>query len=95
MALPLHLSRRAEHEVMLAVWWYRLQRTGRDRRFIADLDRTFRVIEQFPRGAQVVKKNIRQLPLDRFPFVVVYAIRRKEITVLSVFNTRQHPSKKP
>jgi plasmid stabilization system protein ParE len=95
MALPLHLSRRAEREVRLALWWYRLQRTGRDRRFITDLDRTFKIIQQFPRGAQVIKKNIRQLPLDRFPYVVVYAIRRKEITVLSVFNTRQHPSKKP
>lgn len=49
---------------------------------------------QYPQAAQVVKGTIRQLPLDRFPYVVVYAIGKAEITVLSVFNTWQHPKKR-
>ncbi len=42
----------------------------------------------------MVKGIIRQVPLDRFPFVVVYAIRRKEIVVLRVFHTSREPSKR-
>lgn len=94
MNLPIRLSVRAEQEVALAVEWHERQRPGRDRHFITDLERCFSIIAQYPRGAQVVKGTIRQLPLDRFPYVVVYAIGRSEITVLSVFNTWQHPKKR-
>jgi plasmid stabilization system protein ParE len=94
MSLPIRLSVRAEQEVAMAVEWHGLQRKGRDRHFIVDLERCFKLIGQYPRGAQVVKGTIRQLPLDRFPYVVVYAIGKAEINVLSVFNTWQHPKKR-
>ena len=94
MSLPVRLSERAEREVALAIAWPGAQRVGRERHFIADVERCLKIIARFPRGAQVVKGNIRQLPLDRFPYVVVFAIRKKEISVLSVFNTWQHPRKR-
>lgn len=78
----------------LAITWHGMQRAGRDRHFIMDVEHSLKVMAQFPRGAQVVKGNIRQLPLDRFPYFVVFAIRKKEITVLSGFNTWQHPRKR-
>lgn len=81
--------------MLLALQWHGAQREGRGSRFLADLDRTFKVIRRFPRGGRIVRRNIRQIPLDRFPYVVVYAIRKKEISVLSVFNTWQHPSRRP
>lgn len=78
----------------MAMYWHGSQREGRGLKFLADLDRTFKVIQRYPRGGRLVKKNIRQIPLDRFPYVVVYAIRKREISVLSVCNTWQDPSKR-
>lgn len=94
MRSGIRLSVRSERDVAKSVYWYGIHEFSRSAKFLADLDRSLRIIQQFPKGGNVVKGIIRQVPLDRFPFVVVYAIRRKEIVVLRVFHTSREPSKR-
>lgn len=94
MKLELRLSVRAEKDVAKALYWYGTQDEFRSVRFIADLERTFKLVDQFPRGAAVVKGTIRQVPMDRFPYVVVYSVRSKELVILRLFHTGRDPKKR-
>lgn len=40
------------------------------------------------------KPTFREMPLKRFPFVIIYELRSDKIIVFSVFNTHQNPDKK-
>ena len=55
---------------------------------------SYKRIEQFPNGAVRVRGLVRQLPLSRFPFVILYRPMKDHIVVLHVFHTSQVPKKK-
>jgi hypothetical protein len=38
--------------------------------------------------------NIHEAVLSRFPFVITYEIKEKQINVLAIFHSKQNPSKK-
>ncbi len=94
MKLALRLSVRAERDIAKSVYWYELHEFARSAKFLSDLDRYFRIVQQFPKEGRLVKGAIRQVPLDRFPYVVVYATRQKEVIVLRVFHTSREPKKR-
>lgn len=94
MKLALRLSVRAERDVAKALYWYGINEFSRSGKFILELDRSFGILQQFPKGGILVKGKIRQVPLDRFPFVIVYAVRVKEVLVLRVFHTSRDPQKR-
>lgn len=62
--------------------------------FVDELNVTFRFIRQYPKGGVLIKGNVRQFPMERFPYLVVYTIHKDAIRVIHVFNTRQHPGRK-
>ena len=94
MKLALRLSVRAERDIAKSVYWYKLHEFSRSAKFLSDVDRCFRILQQFPKGGRLVKGVIWQVPLDRFPYVVVYAARHKEVIVLRVFHTSREPKKR-
>jgi plasmid stabilization system protein ParE len=94
MALALRFGLRAERDLRAAVLWYKLQQEGLDQRFISALDACLEVVRQFPQGAPLVSGDIRQLPVPGFPYVIVFAARKRTITVIRVFHTAQHPRKR-
>ncbi|MEZ4739193.1 MAG: type II toxin-antitoxin system RelE/ParE family toxin [Flavobacteriales bacterium] len=62
--------------------------------FIGELHGTLRFIQQHPKGGSLIKGRLRQFPLERFPYLVVFAVEKDLITVIRVFHTRQRPARK-
>jgi len=61
----------AEAELMAAAQWYKAQLPGLELRFLDAVDDTISAIQLMPRGFQVLKGSVRQIPVKVFPFVVV------------------------
>lgn len=59
------------------------------------LDDYFQTLKNGKASFEIKRKPVfRELPLKRFPFVIIYEEFRNQIIVYSVFNTFQNPSKK-
>jgi len=57
-------------------------------RFEARIQRVFKRIAQFPKGAQEVENrpSIRRVPLVRYPYVVHYAIIDGDVMILRIIH---------
>ncbi len=81
---------------MEAYLYYEEQLEGLGERFLNELDRVIHSINLAPKGFQLFnKKNgTRQIPMDVFPFVIIYKVIEKQLIILAVFQTKQNPKKK-
>ena len=85
----------AQIEIDEAIAWYESRQEGLGFDFINYLDGYFQTLKEnyalFPIKRQPV---YRELPLKRFPFVIIYEYLDNTTFVYSVFNTSQDPLKK-
>lgn len=85
----------AQREMDQALLWYESRQKGLGIEFLGYLEGYFLTLMEKPVIYQIRKKPcFRELPLKRFPFVIVYEIKENEIIIYSVFNTYQNPNKK-
>jgi toxin ParE1/3/4 len=73
--------------------WYEEQRKGLGEEFLAELDLFYKKIVSTPTHYKKVKKNYRQVSLDRYPFIIFYELFQKEVVVFAVFHTKRSPQK--
>jgi hypothetical protein len=94
--LELVFKDEANIEFMEAFLYYEEQLEGLGERFLIELDRVILSINLAPKGFQIFnKKNgTRQIPMDVFPFVIIYKIIEKQLIIFAVFKTPQDPQKK-
>lgn len=84
----------AEKDILEAASWYESQQSGLGNRFLDDLENLFSYIELNPYLFPEKYKDVRQAPMKKFPFVVLFRVTKNKIKILSVFNCYQHPLKK-
>ena len=83
----------AELEINESFNYYEDQLEGLGERFLNELDKVINSILKTPNGFQKFY-NYRQIPLDIFPFVLIYEIDNKSLIIYAVFKTPQDPKKK-
>lgn len=88
------LADTAEQDIEVAAEWYGARASGLDARFLHALDEVLAFIAEHPNGAVRIKGRIREFPMRRFPYVVLFAVYPEEILVRRIFHTRQHPKRK-
>ena len=95
-SLDLVFKEEANIEFMEAFLYYEEQLEGLGERFLNEIDRTILSINLSPKGFQIFnKKNgTRQIPMDVFPFVIIYKVIEKQLIIFAVFKTPQDPIKK-
>jgi hypothetical protein len=71
--------------------WYEKQRTGLGEEFLVELDVYFKKLEETPMFYGKIKKNYRQLSLNRFPYVIVFEIIKNEVIIFAIFHTSRNP----
>ncbi|MEO5789111.1 type II toxin-antitoxin system RelE/ParE family toxin [Gelidibacter sp.] len=85
----------AQKEIDTALGWYESKQKGVGVEFLAYLESYFLALKEGGAIFQIKRGPcFRELPLKKFPFVIIYEIRANEIIVFSVFNTYQDPNKK-
>ena len=63
-------------------------------KFLSNVETSIELIRIKPLAFQKKYKNKREVPVEEFPFVIIYEIKKDFIDVLSVYHTSRNPKKK-
>lgn len=91
---PLLIQRGARRDLREAAAWYRERNSEVAARFLAEVERTLELIEQFPStGARIplVTGAARRLPVNDFPYHVVFEVFPDRVEILAVAHDRRRP----
>lgn len=95
MGSKLVIGLEAEIEIYDAIDWYESKQLGLEEEFYNYLEGYFETLKNGNVDFPIKRKPVfRELPLKRFPYVIIYEKIKDTIFVYSVFNTHQHPVKK-
>ena len=92
MPYKYNLSKEAEGDMFEAYVWYEQKRAGLGEEFLESLDKAEQSIIQNPATYRTrYKRKVRAFLVDRFPYLILYVLEKKDVNVISVFNTNQDP----
>jgi plasmid stabilization system protein ParE len=84
----------ALQEIRQAQLWYEVQRPGLGERFRRDLRDSLKFVVENQPGYGIRKDPYRAVLLEKFPYVVWYAIEGSDIVVYRVRHGKQRPFRK-
>lgn len=79
-------------EIKESFRWYESKSAGLGEAFIAELESAFRIIMEMPNTWPMISRNFRRYLLNRFPFGVIYHIKKNEIYVIAVMHLSRNPN---
>ena len=91
MAYPILVEPEAQLDIREGFTWYESGPAGFGGEFIAELERTFIQVSEFPESRAVETDHARLALLRRFPYVVCYLFENDTIYVVSVFHGHCDP----
>ena len=77
-----------------AIVYYENKEKGLGARFKNELIKVLDFIKENPLLFPAKFKHYREAVVKKFPFLIIYEITPKEVIILNVFHTSQHPKKK-
>ena len=87
-----YLSQEAEDDMLEAYVWYEQQRSGLGEEFLESLDQARESIVKNPATYRTrYKKKVKAFLVDRFPYLILYVLKKNDVNVISVFNTSRDP----
>lgn len=89
--MPIVVREEAEEDIRSALTWYAARRPGLEIEFLEALNDVFAFLLRSPNGAQRIKGQIRKLPMERFPYLIIHSVEKDEVVVLHVFHGRRDP----
>lgn len=95
MKYELEIVEEAIYDIKDAFDYYESKRKGLGNRFIETIEYYIQRIQNYPEHFQVKRKPYREAYIRDFPFIIIYEIKSKKVTVYSIFNTYTNPIKKP
>ena len=96
MSYKIVLLQRAKIEIKDAYDWYENKANGLGDKFLIVLEKYKSLIVANPKLFKCTYKSFREVPLQTFPFLLVYHIDeiKKEIIIVSVFHSSRNPKEK-
>jgi plasmid stabilization system protein ParE len=93
MSYELRISSTALQETDDAYAYYEEQLIGLGERFLKSLEEGYQKLSHKPQFYSYIQhdKNIRDLKIKTFPFVIIFQIVENTVLVLRVFNTNRNP----
>lgn len=93
MSYKLFITEVAEYHVDEAYQYYEAQQEGLGERFLFEVNATYKKIAEHPQYYSYISAthNFKDIGVRKFPFVVIYEIRKDIIAILAVFNTSRKP----
>lgn len=81
----------AVHEAREARVYYEAQRSGRGARFSRELAATVRRVRELPLAWPEVDAPVRRALVNRFPYLLHYAVEGDTILILGVYHAKRRP----
>jgi hypothetical protein len=87
----------AEEEIRLAAQWYEDHQGGLGEQFLEEVVSAMLAIEKHPRRFALhtrlrTRREIRRRSLTRFPYLLVYEVRERDIVVIALTHAHQRPN---
>ncbi|MEA2659395.1 MAG: hypothetical protein QOF64_1991 [Candidatus Binatota bacterium] len=89
---PVKYHEAAEEELLHEIGYLQLQANGLGRRFFAEVQRTEKVISQFPESGAEIRPGIRKRTLRKFRYSLIYSIDNEAVFILAVAHHSRRPS---
>jgi plasmid stabilization system protein ParE len=83
------VRRKAKADIRRAAKWYKYQREGLGKEFVAEVDAAIGRIQANPEQYEVVHREIRHAILRRFPYGIFYRIQTVKISVFAVLHLKR------
>ncbi len=90
----LEVKDEANKEIIEAYLYHEKKRKGLGEEFLEHLDLYFERLRVSPKHFPEKRKPYQEAFIKRFPFLIIYEVRKDNVIVYSVFNTWQNPVKK-
>ena len=74
-------------------WYSKISQKVSDS-FLFQIKQTLDYLEENPFLFQQVYKDYRQVPVKKFPFVIIYKVANESVKVYRIFPTNMNPSRK-
>ena len=96
MKFYLQLTPKAKNEFLEAYDWYEKQKHGLGDTFKKDIYNFISIILENPKHYPIKDKQLREIVLKKFPFVIIYRIDKhtNTIYIASIFHTKRNPKLK-
>jgi plasmid stabilization system protein ParE len=98
MSFTVVVKQEALDDTIEAYEYYEEKQSGLGERFLDELLHCYRQIAQYPTSYGFIDegsfKILRDISVDKFPYVVVFEIIDKDVVVYAVHNTYKHPGNK-
>lgn len=96
MVFKIKILKIAEFEIDESIEFYEGKRKGLGKQFFIYLKSYYTILKTNPELFQIKKEPFfRELPLKKFPFIIVFEIFNDEVFIHSVFHTSRNPLNKP
>ncbi|OGT34168.1 MAG: hypothetical protein A2W28_02535 [Gammaproteobacteria bacterium RBG_16_51_14] len=92
MSLPIAFHRAVSAEFIEASAWYESKRLGLALEFMTEIERCVLLASEHPLQFAVVRKDIRRVVANRFPYNVYFRAEKQRIVVLAVFHCSRDPA---
>lgn len=94
MGYEISLSPRAMREIEEALDYYSISSENISRKFYNELENSFEILTTNP-FLEVRYRSMRALPMQVFPYLILFTIEEHTVNIYSVFNTYQSLKKYP
>ncbi|GAA0543787.1 type II toxin-antitoxin system RelE/ParE family toxin [Chitinophaga japonensis] len=93
MKYAILLSTAAEKEIEESFNWYEDRLGGLGARFMAYIERSIGHIAANPEAYPNKKGKYREIPVEKFPYLIIYEVRKQQkiVYILHIFNTHRNP----
>lgn len=91
MSLSFSFSPEAREELLEAIQYYESESPGLGAAFLMAVDRSLDQLLAFPESAPILLGNVRRKTLRRFPYSLLYSVRKGNLRVLAIMNQKRKP----
>lgn len=96
MVFEIKILKLAQIEIDESIYFYENRSKGLGKKFFNYLKSYYQILKTNPELFEIKKQPFyRELPLEKYPFVIIYEILNKKVLIHSVFHTSRNPQLKP
>ena len=95
MDFEIEFRKEAQKDLMAAYLWYEERQIGLGEKFILEVEASVDFLKLNPEAFPQKKKGFREYNLKTFPYLMIYILKEKRVSILAVFHTRLNPNRKP